>query len=109
MLNLHVELLAHSLNLWLLYEDRDLHREATGLKNVPITRHASSTFISPGFHNAVARFEDKKGTNNGRIEYSPRILHFITPDTQYTSLYWWMFARERTSTSIMRYIVCPAL
>jgi vanillate O-demethylase monooxygenase subunit len=72
----------------------DLHREATGLKDAPITRHAHSTFISPGFHNAVALFEDKQGTNNGRIEYSPRILHFITPETQYTSFYWWMFARD---------------
>jgi len=72
----------------------ELHRKATGLKNVPITRHANSTFISPGFHNAVALFEDKQGTNDGRTEYSPRILHFITPETQYTSLYWWMFARD---------------
>ena len=62
----------------------DLHREATGLKDAPITRHAHSTFISPGFHNAVALFEDKQGTNNGRTKYSPRILHFITPETQYT-------------------------
>ena len=72
----------------------DLHRDATGLKDAPITRHAHSTFISPGFHNAVALFEDKQGTNDGRTEYSPRILHFITPETQYTSLYWWMFARD---------------
>ncbi|MDG2034622.1 MAG: hypothetical protein P8J29_11835, partial [Rhodospirillales bacterium] len=24
----------------------------------------------------------------------PQILHFITPETQYTSLYWWIFARD---------------
>ena len=72
----------------------ELHKEASGLGNVPITRHAHSTFVTPGFHNAIALFEDKEGTNNGRVEYSPRILHFITPETQYTSLYWWMFARD---------------
>jgi phenylpropionate dioxygenase-like ring-hydroxylating dioxygenase large terminal subunit len=72
----------------------ELHKKATGLNDVPITRHAHSIFVNPGFHDAVGLFEDKQGSNNGRIEYSPHILHFMTPETQYTSHYWWLFARD---------------
>jgi vanillate O-demethylase monooxygenase subunit len=72
----------------------DLHRDATGLKDAIITRHAHSTFVTPGYHEGLGLFEDKEGTNNGRVEYRPRILHFVTPETQYTFLYWWLFARD---------------
>ena len=72
----------------------DLHRDATGLKDAIITRHAHSTFVTPGYHEALGLFEDKEGTNNGRVEYRPSILHFITPETQYTFSYWWFFARD---------------
>ena len=71
-----------------------LHKEATGLGDVPILRFASSKFETPGFHKGYGRFEDPSGSNDGRIEYHPRILHFITPETQYTSFYWWIFARD---------------
>ena len=72
----------------------ELHKKASGLGNAEIIRHAHSTFMTPGFHDAKALFEDPLGTNNGRTEYRPQILHFITPETQYTSLYWWIFARD---------------
>ena len=71
-----------------------LHKEATGLGDVPILRYASAKFETPGFHRGNGKFEDPSGSNNGRIEYHPRILHFITPETQYTSFYWWIFARD---------------
>ncbi len=72
----------------------ELHKEATGLKDIPITRHSTASFVTPGFHDGDSLFEDKQGSNNGRVEYRPHILHFITPETQYTSLYWWIFARD---------------
>ena len=72
----------------------DLHKEATGLNNIPVTRHSTASFVTPGFHDGDSLFEDKEGNNNGRIEYKPHILHFITPETQYTSLYWWVFGRD---------------
>ena len=71
------------------------HSKATGLSpDVPITRHAHSTFMTPGFHDGLGLFEDPSGSNNGRTEYRPRILHFMTPETQYTTHYWWVFARD---------------
>ncbi|MDE0538140.1 MAG: aromatic ring-hydroxylating dioxygenase subunit alpha [Rhodospirillales bacterium] len=73
-----------------------LHQRATRLGDAPIIRHAHSTFITPGFHDALGKFEDPAGTVDGRTEYQPHILHFITPETQYTSLYWWIFARDFT-------------
>ena len=73
----------------------ELHQKATGLSvETPIIRHAHSTFVTPGFHDALGKFDDPEGTNNGRTEYTPHILHFITPETQYTSHYWWIFARD---------------
>ena len=60
----------------------ELHKKASGLGDAEIIRHANSTFITPGFHDAKALFEDPLGTNNGRTEYRPQILHFITPETQ---------------------------
>lgn len=74
-----------------------LHLKATGLEaDVPISRHAHSTFITPGFHEGYGTFIDPAGTNNGRKEYHPRILHFMTPESQYTTWYWWIFARDFT-------------
>ena len=76
-----------------------LHLKATGLGDAIIERHAHSTFVTPGFHDAKGMFIDPKGTNKGRKEYRPQILHFITPETQYTSLYWWCFARDFSPTN----------
>lgn len=73
----------------------EFHRKATGLPaDAPIIRHGHSTFVSPGFHDALGKFEDPAGTNNGRTDYHPHILHFMTPETQYTTHYWWIFARD---------------
>ena len=72
----------------------ELHKKATGLGDAPITRHAHSTFITPGFHDALGEFEDPAGTVDGRTSYRPRILHIITPETNYSTFYWWIFARD---------------
>lgn len=72
-----------------------LHLKATGLgADVEIIRHAHSTFGTPGFHDAAGLFEDPSGSNGGRTDYRPRILHIITPESQYTTHYWWVFARD---------------
>jgi len=73
-----------------------LHQKGIGLGDVPVRRHAHSTYISPGFHDALGGFEDFSGTKDGRTDYRVHILHIITPETQYTSHYWWMFARDFT-------------
>ncbi|MEE2746299.1 MAG: aromatic ring-hydroxylating dioxygenase subunit alpha [Pseudomonadota bacterium] len=71
-----------------------LHKEATGLGDVPIIRHGEAKFVNPGFHQGTNLFEDPAGTNGGRTNYRPRILHFITPETNYTTHYCWIFARD---------------
>ena len=72
----------------------NLHKKATGLGDVPIIRSGEAKFVTPGFHHGLASFEDPEGTNNGRTHYHPQILHFITPETNYTSHYCWIFGRD---------------
>jgi vanillate O-demethylase monooxygenase subunit len=72
----------------------ELHRKATGLGNTKIGRHTHSTFVTPGFHDAANLIYDPSGSNGGRTDYHPHIIHIITPETQYTCHYWWIFARD---------------
>lgn len=71
-----------------------LHKKATGLGDAVITREAHSTFVTPGFHDGYGRFVDANGTLDGRTDYHPHILHFLTPEDQYSIHYHWIFGRD---------------
>ena len=72
----------------------DLHRDYMGIGFAPVSRDSHSKFMTPGFHYAYSLYQDTAGTLDGRTDYNLRILHFISPETQYTTNYWWMFARD---------------
>jgi phenylpropionate dioxygenase-like ring-hydroxylating dioxygenase large terminal subunit len=71
-----------------------LHSEATGLGETVVNRQAHSAFVTPGFHEAITLMHDPAGTLDGRTDYHAHILHLITPESQYTTHYWWIFARD---------------
>ncbi|MEE2760885.1 MAG: aromatic ring-hydroxylating dioxygenase subunit alpha [Pseudomonadota bacterium] len=71
-----------------------LHGDSTGLGDTVVNRHAHSAFVTPGFHEAITLMQDPAGTLGGRTEYHAHILHLITPETQFTTHYWWVFARD---------------
>ncbi len=71
-----------------------LYDRPANLVGVRVDRTSDSDFVTPGWHAAHASFHDPAGTNGGRTRYRAEILHALTPETQYTTHYFWALARD---------------
>ena len=65
----------------------------TGMKG-RMSRHTKSEFMGAGWHHASAVLTDLEAAPGARREFTVLIDHFMTPETQDTTHYWFTFARD---------------
>ncbi|MFP6559773.1 Rieske 2Fe-2S domain-containing protein [Paraburkholderia sp. B3] len=58
-----------------------------------MSRHTISDFLTPALHHASAVLRNRSETV-GRDAFTVYISHFLTPETQNTTHYWFTFARD---------------
>ncbi len=71
-----------------------LYDQPMKLVDVPVDRYTDSNFTGPGWHAAHARVVDRYRPGGTARDYRTEILHAITPESQYTTHYWWAIARD---------------
>jgi phenylpropionate dioxygenase-like ring-hydroxylating dioxygenase large terminal subunit len=75
-----------------------------------MSRLTTSDFLTPALHHASAVLRGLAPTD-GRNEFTVYISHFLTPETQHTTHYWFTFARDFAldSEDVTEYIARSAL
>lgn len=66
----------------------------TGLTGKKMSRLTTSEFVSPAFHGASAVLADLRPDPGARREFTVRISHFLTPESQDATHYFFTFARD---------------
>jgi len=65
----------------------------TGIKG-KMSRHTTSEFVSPAVHHASALLADLDASPRDRKDFTIYITHFLTPESQGQTHYWFAFARD---------------
>jgi len=71
-----------------------LWQNALGLKTDRVTRTIAESCRSPAVCDALTTINGIGRDDTAPKDYHIRILHFITPERQHTTHYWWFFARD---------------
>lgn len=67
--------------------------QCTGMTSA-MSRHTISDFHSPALHHASAVMVDLEPGERARREFTVYITHYLTPETQDRTHYWFTFARD---------------
>jgi phenylpropionate dioxygenase-like ring-hydroxylating dioxygenase large terminal subunit len=73
--------------------------ELMNLRGKRVDRIIEGHYCSPGLHSARLTIRDLSPKANDLEEFHLRILHFISPETQDSTHYWWFIARDFAQTS----------